>query len=81
MCLCVCVCVCEMLLVEQVATMQMRLERMGRMEASMAAARRDIDDTGAAVRRRIANAAIAVGATSCGALAAWLIVSRLYHTK
>ena len=66
---------------EQMATLQMRLERMGRMEASMAAARRSMDDSSSAARRRMTNAAIALGATTCGALAAWFIVSRLQQAK
>ena len=63
----------------QIATLQLRLERMGRMEASMAAARRSNDDSASATRRRRAGLAIAVGAVGCGALAGWLIVSRSHY--
>lgn len=65
----------------QVATLQMRLERMGRMEASISAARRSNDDSASADRSRKMSLAIALGACGCGGLAAWLLMSRLQQSK
>ena len=66
----------------QVATLQTRLERMGRMEASMAAARRTrSDDATSVMQRRLTSIALAVGATSVGGLGAWIILSRMQQSK
>ena len=65
----------------QVDRLQTRLERMGRMETSMVATRRRGDESAWATQRRMTNTLIAVGACAGGALAAWLIVSRVQHLK
>ncbi|KAK9786295.1 hypothetical protein WJX73_002002 [Symbiochloris irregularis] len=71
----------EQAFTSKVATLQMRLERMGRMEASISAARRSNDDSASADRSRRVSLAIALGACGCGALTAWLLMSRLQQSK